>query len=176
MHRYFEKEILISISIIFGSILLLGLAIVFLARDAISWSNKVVEGRNSIAEKAATLEALADLKRTAPSAAGYRLAMDAYLVTRDQLIDFQKWLDGVARGRDISLSSSFRGDSSEPTEDSPGNIGFNINVSGEMDRIIGFLKDIESESPRFLLVLDNFGLKSGDSSTEFSAGGRVFFK
>lgn len=175
MQAYFKKELIISLSIIFGSILLLGTAILFLSYDVAAQAEKVVSGRNSLLERANSLGVLAELKSGAIKAAVYRQAMNKILVTKDQLLDFRGWLDGLARGRNLTLSFSFRGETVPPSGDLPASIGFSLGVKGGLEDVLGFLKDIEFASPRFLLSLDDFSGKRDGLNYDFIGDGKVFF-
>ncbi len=176
MHSYFKREILIGFAIIFGSILVFAAIIFFVSQDVAVQAEKVVIARTLIAERGATLSALAGLKKDAPAAARYKTALNAILATQDQLFDFQRWLEGLARGRSLSMSFSFQGSPALPSAEAPGYTPFTIRTGGGFASVLGFLKDIELASPRFLLVLDTFTLRSGGGNYDFSANGRVFFR
>lgn len=175
MERYFEREILISFSIILGAILFLGTASFFLARDVSSEAKMIVSDRSLVSQRAADLSALAELKKDSAEASRYRQIMGKILVTQDQLLDFPKWLEGFARGRQLNYSFSFLGNSIEPSEETPGYTSFSLGLNGGLDGLIGLLKDIEVLSPRFLVSVDNFSTRRNDPSYSFSLNGRVFF-
>ncbi|MDO8536971.1 MAG: hypothetical protein Q7R94_01860 [bacterium] len=176
MQRYFKREILVGLSVIFGSILLLGAALLLLSSDISAQTEGVVGGRDLISERAATLNALAELKRDSPVASKYREAMRKILVTRDDLLDFSRWLEGLARGRGAVFSFAFQGEPSPPTEENPGNIAFSMRVSGGLDVLLGFLEDIEYKAPRFLLSIDSFNVRADGSGYTLAGVGKVFFR
>ena len=176
MHHHFRKELLISFGIIAGSVVFIGLSVFFLSRDIAYQSEKITEDRVAVAQRTVSLGALASLKKDAPRAAAYKQAISQVLVTKDQLLDFPKWLDGIARGRQLSLSFSFSGSESPPQENSPGHIPFSMDVSGELDDLNDFLKDIEYKSPKFLVTMDGFDTSGGGSSYRIRTSGRVYFR
>lgn len=151
-------------------------ALYFLSQDLRSQVDQIVAGRASISERALMLESLADLKRTASQADVYKRAMDTVLVTQDQLIDFPRWLDSLARGRGVVFNFNFTGDPVQPHDTNAGYIGFTLIVNGTLDKIIASMEDVESKAPRFLVELDNFDLSGGGSDYRIFSNGRVFFR
>jgi len=178
MQSYFKREVIIGFSIIFVSVAVFLVGGFFLSRDIALQADNVVGNRSLILERAAILDTLADLKNDAVSAADYRRAMNAILVTRDQVaLGFSDWIGGLARGRDLSFSPvSFQGSPLAPADDVPGHFLFSIRVSGEAENILAFLRDIELQSPRFLVALDRFGVQQEGSNFVFSGNGKVFFR
>lgn len=176
MPTYFRRELVISLAIIGGSIAVFALALYFLSKDVNFQEEKVVADRALINQRAAVLGALADLKRDAPRGDVYKRAMDKILVSQDQLLDFPRWLDGLARVRQIGLNFSFQGSQVAPLEDSPGYIAFSLDLVGKLSYLIDFLKDIEFQSPRFLISLDNVDLTRSGSDYRILSQGRVFFR
>jgi len=148
----------------------------FLSRDLQFQAEKIVADRALINRRAAVLGALADLKRDAPQADVYKRAMDKLLVSQDQLLDFSRWLDGLARVRQIGLNFSFRGSQVAPQGDAPGYIAFSLDLAGKLNNLVEFLKDLESLSPRFLVGLDGVDLTGDGSSYRILSQGKVFFR
>lgn len=176
MQSYFKKELLVGLSIVLGGILIFGAASLFLSLDVFSQSEKTAAARALIAERSAALEALAGLKQSAPEAARYKEVMNKVLVTENQLIDFPKWLDGLARGRNLALSFSFQGERIASSETLPAHIFFSMRIRGGLENIIDFLKEAEFQSPRFLVRLDGFSARRDGGDYDFSANGRVFYR
>src|SRR3990172_6017752 len=119
MQPYFKREILIGFSIIFGGMLVFGGSVFFLSLDVDTQAEKAAVARATIVERGAALDALAGLKQSASEAARYREAMNKILVTENQLIDFPKWLEGLARGRSLGFSFSFQGAPTASSETMP---------------------------------------------------------
>ncbi|MEK7195264.1 MAG: hypothetical protein AAB655_01055 [Patescibacteria group bacterium] len=176
MANSFKREIIISASVIIGSILIMSVALYFLAKDIDSQAEKVAAARFAISDKALALEALANLKNGVPKADLYKQAMDKILVSRDQLIDFPRWLDGLARSRQVAFTSSFQGNQVEPQGGLPAYVGFMMDAGGSLNNLIGFFKDVETQAPRFLVNFERFDLNGGGSEYKIAAYGKVFFK
>jgi hypothetical protein len=176
MPNHFRRELTISAIVIFGGLAIFSAVFYLLSSDLISQTGKIVADKALLAKRTATLEALASLKKDAAGAVLYKQAMDRLLVSQDQLIDFPKWLDSLARVRQIGLNFSFTGDQVPPGIDTPGYIIFSIDINGALDNLIAFIRDIELQSPRFLVALSGFDLNKTDSNYRITSQGRVFFR
>lgn len=176
MHQQFNRELLISFVILFGGLIVVGAAFFLLSRDLALQAEKAATARELIRQRAMVLEVLAGLKKEAPQAVAYKAALNRVLVSQDQLLDFPRWLDGLARGRRVALEFSFRGSQVAPEGQKPGSVGFSADLSGGLSSIVGFLKDIELQSSRFLLGLENFELNGGGDSYVLKISGRVYFR
>lgn len=176
MHRHFRRQLILGLEIIAGSVLIFGAGLYLLADDLENKSEKIVTARALISQTAATIEALADLKNDAPKADAYRRAIDKILVSQDRLLDFPRWLEGLARGRKVALTFSFQGSQVKPLDNAPGHIGFSLDIRGALANLTEFLKDVEFQSPRFLVSLDNFNLNGSGSSYRITSQGKVYFR
>lgn len=173
----FKREILIGLAFLAGGILVFGGGVYYLSRDLDSQAQALIADRTLVANRAALLGSLADLKKDAPEAARYQQAMDKILVSSDRLLDFPKWLDDLARIHRVSLVFSFRGSQTPSRADAPGYIGFTMDVSGTAENLSGFLSDAEVKATRFLLALDAFDLaKSEGANYRVLTQGKLFSK
>lgn len=176
MPNHFKQEITLSLSIIGGSIIVFGVLLYFLSQDVVSQADKIVADRLVVSQRATAIEALAELKNNKPKANAYFEAMNKILVTQDQLLDFPRWLDGLARVRQVGMNFSFHGTQNPSTGSSPGFISFSLDLTGASQNLIDFMKDIEFRSPRFLATIDNFDFTRKESGYRIMANGKVFFK
>ena len=176
MQPYFKHELLVGLSIIFGGILVFGITSFLLSVDIDTQAKEAAFARALIAERGAAFGALAELKQGASEAARYKEAMNKILVTQDQLIDFPRWREGLARGRGLSFSFSFQGGPTGASDSLPAYIPFSMRAAGGQENIIGFLKEVELQSPRFLINLETFSVRGGGGGYEFSGNGKVFFR
>lgn len=176
MQDYFKRELIISFSVIGISIVFFGALFYVLAGDISSKAQKISDDRAAALERAAAVDAIAGLKQGEPEAAKYRSAMDQLLVPEAQLLDVPKWLDGLARVRQVGETFAFQGNQVPAAGDTPGYINFSLGITGNFDSMLDFLKDVELRSPRFLVQLDKVELTSLDGSYQGSTNGRVFFK
>lgn len=176
MSGHFKKEMIISVIIVLGSILVFGTSLYFLAKSLKADATHISNDRLVIAHNASMLGVLAELKRDASQADLYQKAIEKILVPRDRLLDFQRWLDGLRRVRQVDMNFAFVGSESAPTETFPGYISFSLDISGTLDNLTAFLKDIELQSTQFLVSLDTFDVSGSGSSYRIISRGRVFFK
>lgn len=176
MPTHFRRELIVSLAIMGGSIVVSALVLFLLSRDLQSQAEKVVADRALINQRAAVVAALASLKTDASRAELYKRAMDKILVSQDQLLDFPRWLDGLSRVREIGLTFLFQGSQVAPQGDSPGYIAFSVDLIGKLNNLVDFLKDVEFQSPRFLVSLDSIDLTRNGSDYRILSQGRVFFR
>jgi outer membrane murein-binding lipoprotein Lpp len=176
MHGHFRKELIISLAVIVGSFLVSGAALYFLSGDLQSQVQKIGTARALLTNRSAVLGSLAALKKDAAQAAVYKPAMDVVLVSQDQLLDFQKWLDGLAGVHRIGYNFSFQGDPVLPQSDAPGYYNFSLDINGALDNLIEFIKDVEYKSPRFLTNLYGFDLTRDGDNYRVLTQGKVFFR
>jgi len=176
MHNRFRRELLTSVAIIAGSFLISGIALYFLASDLQYQTQKIGFARAAVVSSYTTLDSFAVLKKGAAQAASYSQAMNKILVPQDRLLDFGKWLDGLARAHRIDESFSFGGEPAPPQENAPGYYIFSLGLSGKLGSIMDFMKDVEYKSPRFLTNLGSFDLSRSGDDYRVSINGRVSFK
>ncbi len=158
-----------------GVFALLGIA-GWLASDITAQTDRIVQDRLLIRERSASLNKLAELKRLAPQALVYEQKLSAFLPTQEQLLDFPRMLDSLARVHQLALNFTFQGGQGAPQGSVPGYVGFSLDVQGTFNDIVGFLKNVEFEPPRFLATLDSFDVVKNGGSYRLLAQGRVFFR
>lgn len=164
------------ISLIGGGFLVAGVALWWFSNDIQSLAEKVVAERSRIERRAGAIEILASLKRDAPATEEYRRAIDLVLPSRDQLLDFPRWLEGVARAHRLDVDFRFQGAQVAAGENVPGYVGFWMRTGGKLEEIVAFLKGLELENSRFLVSLDAFDIKEAAGNYELMSQGRVFFR
>ncbi len=176
MPTNFRRQILTATIIIGGSVMAFGAGFYFLSKSVGIQAEKIVTAQTFIAKDSAALAAFAELKKNAAEAALYQNAMEKVLVPKEQLLDFPRWLDGIARTRQVGLVFSFVGGESLPQAETPGFIGFSADITGTFDNLTAFIKDIEFNSARFLANFDGFDLTRSESNYRLVSQGKVFFK
>jgi len=176
MHDHFQRSVIIGLAIIVGALLVFTAAFYFVSQDLSYQADKITEARGYISERTRALESLASLKEDLAQADVYKQAMDRILVTQDQLIDFPRWLDSLARGRQVALSFSFAGDPVPSQGKAPGYVNFTFSVEGSFDELVAFMKDVEFQAPGFLVDLESVNLDMVGSDYKISSGGKVFFR
>ncbi len=176
MFSDFREKVIIGVVLILASIVAFGSVFYFFSKSLRVLARDIAADRLLIANNAAVLGNLAELKRDSQEAARYEKAMNKLLVSKDQLIDFGTWLDGLARVRQVAMNFSFSGSEVAPQESFPGYINFSLDVAGTLDALTAFLKDIELQSTRFLVNLDTFDMTKSAGGYRIITQGKVFFK
>lgn len=176
MPNHFRRQILVNLAILIGSFIIAIFAVYWLEKDLNVKAETIAKDRLLIKSQTAALADLANLKVILPQATAYKQAMDKTMGTKEQLLDFPRWLEGLARVRRLSVNFNFRGRETEPQGNSPGFINFNLDLGGGIDDLTNFLKDIEYKAPGFLISLDNADLSRTDNNYRIFAQGQVFFR
>jgi len=176
MPKSFRRSLTISLIAIFVSFIASAAIFYVLGIRLNSLSSKIAREKGLIAQRKDLVDILTELKKVAPQAEPYNRAMDSLLPTQDQLLDFPRYLDALAKNYGVSLSFNFQGEPSAAQKDSPGSLGFALSLTGELSNNLEFLKALEAKSARFLLAVQNFSLSrvSGGYNTDLQ--GLVFFK
>jgi len=176
MQKYFRRHLIINLAAITVIILIFWAALSWLSLDVDSVVDKIVVDRTLIKKKAEAIGILAELKQTAPEAASYKKSVDAILPPQEQLLDFPRWLDGLARARRLNIGFDFQGRETPPQDASPGYAAFILNIGGALTDILAFVKDLELQVPRYLIGIEGFDLKETGEGYQLSTRGRVFFR
>lgn len=155
---------------------LLTYALYYFSKSMNERADKIALTRALIGMRTRGLENLAELNRQAPIAAGYQQVLDLLLPTQDQLLDFPRWLDGLARTYHLNVRATFEGNQANPTESSPGAAAFSLTVGGEYREIMSFLKFLEVDSKRFLISFTKVELNRSENTFNAKTRGLVFYR
>ncbi len=166
----------IGIGIIAGSMIVFGMALYFFADNIQEQANAIAGSRDDIANQSAAINSYSNLKASAAEAATYQTAMDKLLATQDSLIAFPSEINSIASNDGVSMTFSFDGDPVPASSNTVGYVGFKLGMTGSLDGITSFLRDIESSTPILLSKIDSFDITRSGSSYTLAAAGRVFFK
>jgi len=172
----FKKQVALSLVIILGSFLVLGVALYLASLSLKSESDKVLSDKTAIATRTAALQALASFKSDSSLASRYKQAMERLLVPQEKLIEFPRSLEKLARAYQVSESFSFQGAQVAPQGDAAGYIGFSLSAGGTLDNLMDFLKGIEYSEPQFLVSFETFDLSRSGAGYSALINGRVFFR
>ena len=165
-----------GIGIIIGGMVIFGAVFYFLAGSIQEQTDAIANGRNDIAVQSALINSYSNLKENAAIAASYQAAMDKVLATQDNLIAFPSQIDGVARNDGVTATFSFQDNPVPAGTNTVGYVDFKLNVTGSLDGVTAFLKDVELSAPILLSKIDAFDLTQSGSGYVLAADGRVFFK
>lgn len=176
MNFSFTKQLWIFVGIILSSILIFFVAIFFIKNNIENSVGTIATDENAIASQNAAISVFSNLKISVADARHYEAAMGKLLVSQDDLITFPSTLDGLGRKEGVITRFSFIGDPVPGTPSAAGSLGFSLEVTGPVQGIIAFIKDIEVTSPVLLLQLDGFDLSQNGSNYTFTTRGTLFFK
>jgi len=174
--KIFKKELIIGAAVFFGGILIISAGLYFVSNDIAARVSAIVTERALINDRARTLGSLAGLKRDLPEAERYRAAINKLLISKDSVIGFPPWLSDVARARHVAVSLTWGADH-DPQPGTLGFVGFSMNANGSSENLLGFLRDVEFHSSRFLVDLTSFDLvRTSGSEYGVISQGKVYFK
>lgn len=176
MPKGFRRSLIISLIAIFVGFIVSAAVFYVLGIRLSSLSSKVEGEKGLIAQRRDSVDVLAELKKASPEAEPYRQAMDSLLPTQDQLLDFPRYLETLAKNYGVSINFNFQGEPKAAEKDSPGSLGFALSMTGEFSNNLEFLKALEARSARFLLVVQNFSLNRVSGGYNMRLQGLVFFK
>ena len=176
MPKSFRRSLIISLIAIFAGFIASAVVFYVLGIRLDSLSTKVAREKGLMAQRTDVVDILAELKKVAPEAEPYGRAMDSLLPTQDQLLDFPRYLDALAKNYGVSLNFNFQGEPIAAQKDSPGSLGFALSLTGQFSNNLEFLKALEAKSARFLLVVQNFSLSRVSGGYNMGVHGLVFFK
>lgn len=175
----FAKKTWISLSIILGSIIIASGAFYYFSNDLTFQTNKIITERQAVNGQNNALNSLASLKSQQPAAEGYGAAMSKLLPDQYGIVNFNGWLTTIAAQYGINVSFAFTGSgtpSAQATASTPGTIDFSLTMTGPVDKINLYLKDIESQSSGFLFSLHSFDYTTDPTGAKINSQGTLFFK
>lgn len=176
MQNGFRKRILLGIGIILSTLVIFLAALNWLSSDVAARSKDLAATRRLVAERGQLIDVLASLKRNSAEVDSYRQQIESLLPAKEELINFPRWLDGLARASRIGLNFNFEGATTPPQPESAGATGFSLIADGSYDNLVIFFREVETKSRQFLLSLDGFDLNRTSDGYRVSTHGRVFFK
>ncbi len=176
MSENFRKDLIIGASFIASSFLVFAVAAYFLSNAITVQAQKVSDSKNAIRAHSDLIEGLANQKALSPDVKKFEQAINLILPSKDELVNFSKWLDGLSRAHSVNVSFSFNGDAVPSTGSNAGYIKFTLNISGGYANLADFVRDVELRSAKYTTSFDSFDLKRNDNSYTSVINGRVFFR
>lgn len=143
------KKILVTLLII--AVFLGGL--IFLGWDINRRAKAIKEQRQELADRSAKLSLFAQLQSQSAQADSYLSILENILPNRDQLFDFPKELERLAKQAGLGFGFSF-GNETPPGLAQPGRLKFIVTSQGSLLKIIDFIKN--AEASRFLINFESF--------------------
>jgi hypothetical protein len=176
MAANFKRPLIVSFSIIAGSIAIATAIVYFLTQNISAQAVKIASDRSAIAAETGVLASIASLNAQASQAAVYRRAMEKLLPNQDGLIGFGQWAGNLAAANHVAAHVSFQGKNISPSPAMAGQAGFSLTVNGPVSNIVAFINAMEAKSSGFLLAISSFDLASGNPDYQLSAQGNLFFR
>jgi hypothetical protein len=173
----FRRHILIYSGIISGSALFLMLGGWWVSQSIAAHSQQIALQRSLVNGRAKSLEVLARLKQNSRDVDSYSVSMDRLLPEREDLLNFPRWLELFGRSSQVGLNFSYQGGGiSEPSEVTAGFIGFNLEATGSMDKLVQFVEELETKSRQYLVAFDSYDLTRQSDQYRLIMTGKVFFR
>ncbi|MBI5221165.1 MAG: hypothetical protein HY978_05055 [Candidatus Liptonbacteria bacterium] len=176
MIKNLRRQLVWSLVIIAGSIALFGSAMLWLSASASDKAKIITLNRTLISRSSQSSETLAELKQNAPAAASYAKLLIGFLPPAEELLNFPRWLDGLARAQQVSLRVSFQGEPVPAREELPGFYRFSADMTGELDNILNLMTSVESRAPRYLVRFENFEYSQAGDQARITSQGKVYFR
>ena len=176
MEKTFKKDLLTGLAVIFGSLLLASGALYWLSGDIGERTSRIIDKRGLINQQSGLADTIAILKTGKTEADKYSLVLNRLVPGKDDLFTFSKWIDNFSKNYGIGINFAFAGGETEPTSESLGFAPFTLSLSGPLDRIESFLRDLESRADSFLVGFDSYSVRANDDSYNVSVAGKVYYK
>ncbi|MDD5098791.1 MAG: type 4a pilus biogenesis protein PilO [Candidatus Colwellbacteria bacterium] len=158
----FQKKLFIRLGLaVVISGVLFGTAF-FVGSDIESVHDSIRSMKNVFATKAQMTSSLAELRQTREEAESAMSILRNALPDRESLFIFTNEVSRIAQTRGLTAVSSF-GSEIPGSESAPGRIEFTINISGEYDKIVEFIKEVETS--RYFTSVKSFDFVSQGANT-----------
>lgn len=165
--NWFLKQISISLTVI----LLLAALLLLIGRDISLKTANIKQQRQDFSLRSQALNSLAFLRSEAERSKNILKAIQDLLPQSDQLINFPKSLEGLAKNNQLSFGFSFN--SETPAEENkPAINAFTLNLSGQYNNFLNFLKAVERS--QYFVAFDFLDLNKKGADFEIIMKGRVF--
>jgi len=176
MVKNFKRELIISIAFIAGSMLIFAAAAYFLSDAITTKAEKISSERSSIQNRSDLIEGLAEQKASSPEVKKFQQDINLILPQKDDLVNYQSWLDGLSRVYQVSINFQFVGDTVPSNGTDAGYIRFSLDSNGSYMSLTNFLRDVEFKAPRYMTKFDDFDLKRNGDTYSASVNGKIFFR
>jgi len=171
----FRKYLIITISTVLGIILIVLVAVIFLASDSSKKAQQISQAKLEISRKNRGLELLTILQSESQKAASYSAELDSALITKEQLINSKKELIALAQTNGINLNLEFR-DETPSLENKARRTSMVLSLNGSSGgfvSIANFLKSIENS--KYAVQLTSIDLNfENNRSFNGNLNGQIF--
>ncbi len=169
---HFSKRITVLIAVPVGIILALSAALIFLGTQIKSRVTEAKTVQSQFLYWLQAVESLSSLRKDYKKVEPYFNQVASLLPQQDELINFPKDIAAMGAVRKISASTNLG------VESLDNNTGLRrteviMNVSGGLEGIVAFLKDLESGS-KYVVRINNFDFLKEGETFRMSLTGTVF--
>lgn len=172
----FQKKLLIRLGVTIGSLAILLGILLYIGGDIQAVNKSIQSVRTSLVTRSQAIGNLVDLKKDSEEAKKGLSFLQNALPARESLFVFSDEVSRLAKQRSLSAVFNF-GLEVPGSATAPGKMGFTINVSGEYNSIIDFMKDFEAS--RYFTSVNSLELVSQGANTtgyQVMLAGDVFYK
>jgi hypothetical protein len=173
----FRLTVTVSAGIIIASFFSSAILVSWFSGDIGALARGIEKRRSFLRERTVLLETFAQFKGAGPVIERYEERLRALLPSQEELLDFPRYLESVARVHQVALNFGFQGDPVLAGGSEPGGVSFSLQVSGTPQRVARFLREVERESPRFVVRFSSFEVAQGGPAEEWVlVQGTLFFR
>lgn len=152
MKDNFKKRLFISISISSAIVFVIVILIILIGVDINNKSAFISKTRSDLNSRLNITSQLSQLRVMATEAEGPILKLDQYLPTRDVILFVPSDIQDIARRYSLGFVFRFTGIDAV-VSDNVMNTSFEMNIQGDYEDIIGFIKEVEN-MPYFINFID----------------------
>jgi hypothetical protein len=172
----FTKQLLLNLGIITASIIGAAAAFYFILSDVHARAAVIAQSQAAVTARNSNLTQLASLEGDAPAAATYEAAIAKLLHPRDDLLQFPHQIQTLGETYNVGAQAAFTSEPSAAAANTAGVVTFSLNASGQPDDLLAFLKNVETQSSQFLVIMDSVDFAPVTGSGRMTGSGRVFFR
>jgi hypothetical protein len=168
-----KNSIWISLAVILLSIISYYIGLSFIFKNIAQTTFKIKEKNVAISRLSNSPDILANLKNQAQVVAPYENALKSLIPPQESLLEVPRWIEGLARARNINSTFSFQG---EPGI-TPGSLGvaaFYIQGYGGYQDLIRLVRDMEVNQPKYLLNISSFSINRHENAYRAEIYGTIF--
>ena len=167
-----KRQLTILIGIGSAIILILAVALFLVGLDINKKIAQINELRININSRFLTTENLSVSRFDMAKFQPYISSLDLFSPNKDQLINLSREFNTIAFQNKVNFSSSFTGES--PVSKTDLNwIGLNMNIGGNFNDIINFMKAVENS--RYSIKLNSLDIRQKDNQFKSQLNGKVFY-
>jgi len=167
----FKQWLLKNGTVALAAIIFLITLLLLLGQDISSRTTAIKKQREELFLRSQALNSLAFLRSDAEKSERILVALKNLLPTNDQLINFPKSLEDLAKNNQLGFGFTFNSEESS-TEKKPGINNFTLTLSGTYNNFLNFLKTMERG--KYFIGFDLIDLNKKDKDFHIIMRGKVF--